>query len=116
MRQHVQNHEPPLPGAELFKGRRGWLRRFTKTWNITLRRKPNVKKVPIAQRIPFLKRWFAVFAMFLQSKKETVGYDDKFGLYKLRASLDQVPAGKADSFDASDRPCSGRNLRPEKYI
>ena len=95
-KRQVDALDPPHALAPLFRARRGWLRRFTKRFKIVLRRKTNNKKVPIAERVPFLQRWFAVFRLFLRSSKNRIGYSERWGIYKHRWSLDQVPAGTFD--------------------
>ena len=95
-KRQVDALDPPHPLAPVFRARRGWLRRFTKRFNISLRRKSNNKKVPIEQRVPFLQRWFAVFRLFLRSSQNCLGYTQRWGIYKHRWSLDQVPAGTFD--------------------
>ena len=95
-KKQVDALDPPHPLAPLFRARRGWLRRFTKRFSIALRRKSNAKKVPIEQRVPFLQRWFAVFRLFLRSSHNHIGYTPRWGIYKHRWSLDQVPAGTFD--------------------
>ena len=57
--------------AALFHGKAGWLRRFCKRFAIVLRRKTNVKKVPIHVRLGKIKRWFAIYWMHLLSFKAT---------------------------------------------
>ena len=81
--------------AKVFKGGYGWLRRFCKRWNIVMRRKSNVKRVPIAERIPKIKRWFAIYRMFLISFKGKRGYTKKHSIFlpENHWSLDAVPAG-----------------------
>ena len=80
MLHEVAEIQPPPLGAEFFNARRGWLRRFTKRFNIVLRRKTNNKKIPILLRLPFLQRWFAVFRMYLQSYEGKPGYDARYFL------------------------------------
>ena len=84
--------------AKLFQGKSGWLRRFCKRHRIVLRRKTNVKKVPIEKRLPHIKRWFAIFRLQLLKSKCKRGYNKRYGIYepKNRWSLDQVPAGLYD--------------------
>ena len=84
--------------ARIFRGKTSWLQRFAKRWHITLRRKTNVKKVPISERVPKLKRWMAIFRLHLMSHKDKVGYSKIHSIYppRMRWSLDQVPAGLYD--------------------
>lgn len=84
--------------AKVFRARPGWLRRFAKRWSLSLRRKTNVKRVPIGERVPKIKRWFAIFRLQLLSFTEQRGYSKKFSVYPAacRWSLDQVPAGLYD--------------------
>ena len=95
-KREVNALDPPHPLGPLFRARRGWLRRFTKRFSIALRRKTNNKKVPIEQRVPLLQRWFAVFRLYLRSSQNRIGYTSRWGIYKHRWSLDQVPAGTFD--------------------
>ena len=96
MLRDVKALVPPPPMATSFSARRGWLRRFTKRFGIVLRRKTNNKKTPIQDRVPFLQRWFAVFRKWLKSKSNEVGYTPRWGIYRHRYSVDQVPAGDFD--------------------
>ena len=96
MKQLVDNATPPHPLAELFKARRGWLRRFCKRYNLALRRKSNNKKVPIEERKPLLKRYFAVFRLHLRSFRNRRGFSPRWSIYEHRWSVDQVPAGAFD--------------------
>lgn len=96
MLQEVRAMADPPTGAGLFKAKRGWLRRFCARFRIALRRKSNVKKTPVKERVPLLKRFFAVFRKMLAASHNTRGYCTRMGLYKIRFSLDQVPAGAFD--------------------
>ena len=96
MRIQVQASDPPHPMAEGFKARRGWLARFTRRFKIALRRKSNMKKVPVGDRVHHLQRFFAVFRLMLQKHCDQVGYTPRWSIYKNRWSLDQVPAGNFD--------------------
>lgn len=84
--------------ARVFSAGYGWLSRFCKRNKICLRRKTNVKKVPIHLRLGKLKRWFAIFRCYLLSFKAKPGYDEAFSIFpsEHRWSLDQVPAGLYD--------------------
>lgn len=84
--------------AKKFGAKLGWLRRFCSRFNLSLRRKTNVKQKPIAERLPKIRRFFALFRIRLQSMKGKPGYCKKYGLFPLknRWSLDQVPAGFFD--------------------
>ena len=84
--------------ARIFRRKTSWLQRFAKRWDITLRRKTNVKKVPIAERVPKLKRWMAMFRLHLLSYKAKVGYSKVHSIHppRMRWSLDQVLAGLYD--------------------
>ena len=55
--------------ARAFRGGHSWLARFAKRWNLCLRRKTNVKKIPIHETAKKIKRWFALFWLYLQSFK-----------------------------------------------
>ena len=46
--------------ARAFRGGSSWLHRFAKRWNLCLRRKTNVKNVPIQERAKKIKRWMAI--------------------------------------------------------
>ena len=84
-----------ITAARLFSGKSAWLQRFTKRWRIVLRRKTNVKKVPITERAPKLKRWAAIFHIMLLSHNEKRGHHKQWSIYppNCRWSLDEVPAG-----------------------
>ena len=45
------------------------MHRFAKRWNLCLQRKTNVKKIPIQERAEKIKRWMALFRLYLQSFK-----------------------------------------------
>lgn len=89
MLQIVATEKPP--GWRLFSAKQGWLFRFTKRWSLSLRRKTNTKRKPIADRLPFIKRYLAVFRMRLQQDKAKAAYSAVHGIYRHRWSLDQVP-------------------------
>ena len=80
--------------AKQFGAKRGWLQRFCARWKLSLRRKTNVKQKPIAERLPKIKRYFALLRLRLQSYKGKPGYCEKYSMWPLknRWSLDQVPA------------------------
>ena len=87
------------PEARLFTASQGWLWRFTRRWKIALRRKSNVKKVPISEREPLLQRYFAVLRAFkIKRSKQLKSNDGVWGCYpnSNHWSLDQVPAGLFD--------------------
>ena len=112
--------DPQPPTVHLFRARRGWLRRFAKRQGICLRRKTNVKKIPIALRVPLLKRWFAVFRIFLRKGRNNDGYTERYGRYRTRYSLDQVPAGNFDpkstyEFKGKERVVIAANEAFDKY-
>ena len=96
MLKEVRNLQPAPPMAECFNARSGWLRRFVKRHGLALRRKTNNKKIPIELRAVFLKRWFAVFKLWLLSHRGKLGYDEEWSIYAERYSVDQVPAGDFD--------------------
>jgi len=81
--------------AKSFGAKRGWLSRFCRRWKISLRRKTNVKRTPIEERLGKIKRFFALFRRRLASFDGQPGYSPKWSLWPLRNrwSLDQVPAG-----------------------
>lgn len=85
----VRKMQPP--GWRLFTAKQGWLFRFTKRWKISLRRKTNVQKKPVADRLPLIKRFFAVFRIMLLSHSKKAAFDNAWSIYKHRWSLDQVP-------------------------
>ena len=84
--------------AGAFQGGSSWLARFAKRWNICLRSKTNVKKLPIQERAKKIQRWFAIFRLYLTSFKDRRGYNARSSIYPphCRWSLDQVPAGLYD--------------------
>ena len=84
--------------AKTFRGGTSWLFRFAKRWKVTLRRKTNVKKVPIQERAKKIKRWMALFRIWLSSFQELEGYNEATSIFPAacRWSLDQVPAGLYD--------------------
>ena len=84
--------------AKAFMGGSRWLFRFAKRWAITLRRKTNVKKVPIEERAKKIKRWMAIFRLWLQSFSDKASYKASSSIFPshCRWSLDQVPAGLYD--------------------
>ena len=53
--------------AKKFGAKRGWLSRFCSRWSLSLRRKTNVKNKSIEERLPKIKRYFALFRLRLQS-------------------------------------------------
>ena len=78
-----------------FKAGRNWLCRFTKRFNISLRCKTNVKRVPLRDRLGKVQRFVALFRRRLKSDAGKAGYHPVWGLFlpRNRWSLDQVPAG-----------------------
>ena len=58
--------------ARAFRGGAQWLSRFAKRWGLCLRRKTNVKKIPIQERAKKIKRWMALFRLYLQSFKARI--------------------------------------------
>ena len=83
------------PSRNFFGASATWLHKYCKRWRISLRRKSNVKRIPIHLRLPKLKRYFALFRIRLMADENKRGYDAKWGMFPLRNrwSLDQVPAG-----------------------
>ena len=81
--------------AKSFSAKRGWLCRFCRRWKIALRRKTNVKRTPILERLGKIKRYFALLRLRLKSYANKPGYHPKWSMWlpKNRWSLDQVPAG-----------------------
>ena len=53
--------------ARAFRGGSTWLQRFCRRWGMCLRRKTNVKKIPIEERAKKIKRWMAIFRLYLRS-------------------------------------------------
>ena len=84
--------------AQGFRGGSQWLFRFAKRHQITLRRKTNNKKIPICERANKIKRWMAVFRLWLRSFHDKHGYCETESIFPAehRWSLDQVPAGLYD--------------------
>eukprot|EP00656_Telonema_subtile_P040205 TRINITY_DN4526_c0_g1_i2.p1 TRINITY_DN4526_c0_g1~~TRINITY_DN4526_c0_g1_i2.p1 ORF type:complete len:397 (-),score=39.76 TRINITY_DN4526_c0_g1_i2:153-1343(-) len=89
--------DQPL-GWRLFTARAGWLSRFARRHKLALRRKTNVKRVPIQDRVPLLQRYFAMFRLYMKSFHKQVGYHPVHSVFNSwnRWSLDQVPAGLFD--------------------
>jgi len=81
--------------AKSFAAKQGWLRRFCSRWGISLRRKTNVKRTPIEERMGKIQRYFALLRLRLKTFHNKRGYCPKWALWKpkFRWSLDQVPAG-----------------------
>ncbi len=101
MRRHVAREYADTPlakAADTFGAKRGWLLRWCKRFGVGLRRKTNVKRKPIQERIGKIKRYFALFRRRLKDTLTLRGADAKYGLWKpeCRWSLDQVPAGFFD--------------------
>ena len=86
---------PMQEESKLFGAKTGWITRFCSRWKICLRRKTNVKRTPIEERVGKIRRYFALFRVRLCSFRGKPGYDVKWSLWpmKNRWSLDQVPAG-----------------------
>eukprot|EP00966_Prymnesium_polylepis_P199203 4615564-Prymnesium_polylepis.1 len=78
--------------ADTFKASRGWLRRFTNYYGMSLRRKSNKKHLSIEERLPKCKRWHARFRRRLMGGPKNK-LDSKWGrwLPEDRISVDQVP-------------------------
>ena len=97
-RREVHKCYEGTPLAELaktFAAKQGWLRRFCSRWSISLRRKTNVKRTPIQERLGKIQRYFALLRIRLRSYNKQPLYCEKWALWKpkYRWSLDQVPAG-----------------------
>ena len=81
---------PLAEEAKSFCAKRGWLCRFCRRWKISLRRKTNVKRTPILERLGKIKRYFAVLRLRLKSYANKPGYHPKWSMWqpKNRWSLD----------------------------
>jgi hypothetical protein len=74
------------------------LRRFCIRHRLSPKRKTNKKRIPITERIPLLKRYFACLRHRLMTEKtvaDDINWSDKYGLFppENRFNVDQVPAG-----------------------
>ncbi len=78
-----------------FKASNRWLSRFTRSFNLSLRRKTNCKSVSIDKRLPKIKRFHARLKLRLQRRSNEPGekFDVCFGrwLPEHRFNVDQVP-------------------------
>ena len=91
-----QVHQPGI--SDVTKLNADWLRRFCIRHRLSPKRKTNKKRIPIIERIPLLKRYFACLRHRLRTEKsvpDDIHYTAKYGLFppENRLNVDQVPAG-----------------------
>ncbi|CAM9248088.1 unnamed protein product, partial [Heterosigma akashiwo] len=97
------------PSNTSFKASEGWFRKFVVRFNLSKRRKTNVKKESAEQRRPKIEAWHKKFRMFLKSPtpegKTRAPAEEyaKWGRFQphLRWNVDQVPLPFVTEMDST---------------
>jgi hypothetical protein len=82
--------------SDVTKLNAAWLRRFCIRHSLSPKRKTNKKRIPVTERIPLLKRYFACLRhRLLTENTDDIDFTPQYGLFppENRFNVDQVPAG-----------------------